>query len=124
MHEVNIVSSSASAVPAGGVVVLTCHSMSSLPSEITWVGPYGPVTSGNGVTLITDQVNSESSIAFHPLRVSHAGQYTCVSTVAEVNSIEEASILVSVQGSCETLLHSLLFAGGITVMFSLQFLSL
>ena len=98
VHEVNIVSSSASAVPAGGVVVLTCHSMSSLPSQITWVGPDGPVTSGNGVTLITDQENSESSLAFHPVTVSHAGQYTCISTVEEVSSIEEASILVSVQG--------------------------
>ena len=96
-HEVNIVSSTTSTVPAGGVVVLTCQSMSSLPSQMTWVGPNGPVTSGNGVTVVTDEQISQSGLALHPVRVSHAGQYTCVSVVEEVGSLKEASILVAVQ---------------------------
>ena len=78
-------------------MVLTCQSMSSLPSKMTWMGPNGPVTSGNGVTVVTDEQNSQSSLAFHPVRVSHAGQYTCISVVEEVGSLKEANILVAVQ---------------------------
>ena len=78
-------------------MVLTCQSLSSVPSEMTWVGPNGPVTNGNGVTVVTDEENSQSSLAFHPVRVSHAGQYTCISLVEEVGSLKEASILVAVQ---------------------------
>lgn len=79
-------------------MVLTCEATSSLPSQLSWVGPSGPVTSGNGVTVVNYPYTSQSNLAFHPLKVSHAGQYTCVSTVEEVGSVKEASKLVSVQG--------------------------
>lgn len=97
-HEISITRSSDSAVPAGGVVVLVCTSVSSIPSVQTWVGPDGPVRSGRGVTLIDAADLGRSTLAFHPLRVSHAGLYRCISTVEVAGSIKEASTLVSVKG--------------------------
>lgn len=97
-HEVNVVSTSSSAVPAGGVVVLTCEAISNIPPKLTWVGPSGPVKNGNGVTVVTYPDALHSNLAFYPLRPSHAGQYTCISSVEDVDSVKEASKLVSVQG--------------------------
>ena len=79
-------------------MVLTCQSVSGIRTQLTWVGPNGPVTSGSGVTVITS--TSQSTLAFHPLRVSHAGRYTCISTVEKIGSIKRASTLLSVQGKC------------------------
>ena len=101
MHTIEVTSSSTSAVPAGGVVTLTCEVVSNAPTQLTWTGPNGPVTSGGGVSIITDPVDQQtthSTLAFHPLLVSHAGQYTCRSTLAGIPSVEEANMIVSVQG--------------------------
>lgn len=86
-------------------MVLTCEAISNIPPKLTWVGPNGPVKNGNGVTVVTYPDTFQSSLAFYPLRPSHAGQYTCISSVEDVDSVKEASKLVSVQGkyvlSCE-----------------------
>lgn len=79
-------------------MVLVCTSVSSTPSVQTWVGPDGPVRSGRGVTVIDAADVGRSTLAFHPLRVSHAGQYKCISTVEVAGSVKEASTLVSVKG--------------------------
>ena len=114
-HEIDITSSSTSAVPAGGVTTLTCDVVSNIPTQISWMGPNGPVTNGNGVSVITivlDQQTTQSSLAFHPLQTSHAGVYTCLSTLTDIVSEMEASMLVSVQSKLFTALlhfhHSLL----------------
>ena len=102
MHTVAVTSSSSSAVPAGGVVTLTCEVVSNVPTKLSWTGPSGPVSSGAGVSVITnevDQQTTQSILAFHPLRVSHAGEYTCRSTLEGIVSVQEASTIVSVQGS-------------------------
>lgn len=99
-HTVEVTSSSSSAVPAGGVVTLTCEAVSNVPTQLSWTGPSGPVTDGGGVSIITEVVDqtARSILAFHPLLVSHAGQYTCQSSLTEITSVEEASNIVSVQG--------------------------
>lgn len=79
-------------------MVLTCEAISNIPTKLTWVGPSGPVTSGNGVTVVIYPDALQSNLAFYPLRPSHAGEYTCISTVEEVDSVKEASKLVSIQG--------------------------
>ena len=102
MHTVEVTSSSSSAVPAGGVVTLTCEVVSNIPAKLSWTGPSGPVSSGAGVSVITnevDQQTTQSILAFHPLRVSHAGEYICRSTLEGIGSVQEASTIVSVQGS-------------------------
>ena len=99
-HEIKITSSSISAVPAGGVVTLTCEVVSNLPTQLSWTGPNGPVTSGDGITVVemlVDPQTTRSTLAFHPLRVSHAGEYTCFSRLTQVASEKEASMLVNVQ---------------------------
>ena len=99
-HSVGITSSSTTQVKAGGVVVLTCESVSDRLPHLTWVGPDGPVTSGNGITVLYKNINetaSQSTLAFHPLRTSHAGLYTCTSNVESGFSVKEESHSVSVQ---------------------------
>ena len=104
MHTIGITSSSISAVPAGGVLSLTCEVESNAPAELSWTGPSGAeVIDGAGVSIIHDDVDlqtTRSILVFHPLRVSHAGQYTCQSTLEGIASVEETSTVVSVQGSC------------------------
>ena len=99
-HTVEVTSSSSSAVPAGGVATLTCEAVSNVPTQLAWTGPSGPVTDGGGVSIITEVVDqtARSILAFHPLLVSHAGQYTCQSSLTEIASVEEASMIISVQG--------------------------
>ena len=101
MHTIEVTSSSTSAVPAGGVVTLTCRVVSNVPTQLSWTDHSGPVTSGAGVSIITDDVDqqtTESTLAFHPLTVSHAGQYNCRSTLQGIASVQEANMIVSVQG--------------------------
>ena len=87
---------------------LTCEVESNAPAELSWTGPSGAeVTDGAGVSIIHDEVDfqtTRSILVFHPLRVSHAGQYTCRSTLEKFASVKEASAVVSVQGK-ETELH-------------------
>jgi hypothetical protein len=100
VHSIEITSSSTSAVPAGGVVTLTCEVESNLPTELTWTGPSGPLASGGGVSVITNIVDErtiQSTLAFHPLSVSHAGQYICHSTQDGTGEVVEANTIISVQ---------------------------
>ena len=101
VHTIEVSSSSTSAVGAGGVVTLTCLVESNVPTELVWTGPSGPITSSSLVSVTTTTVDDntvQSVLAFHPLRVSHAGLYVCQSTQHATGDVAEANAVVSVQG--------------------------
>ena len=84
-------------------MVLSCESVSDRLPHLTWVGPNGPVTSGNGITVFsknTSETASQSKLEFCPLLTSHAGCYTCISNVESGFSIKKKNQIVSIQSKC------------------------
>ena len=81
-------------------MVLTCESVSDRLPHLTWVGPDGPITSGNDINLFSKNINetaSQSTLVFHMIRTSHAGRYTCISNVEGDFSVKNESHIVSIQ---------------------------
>lgn len=106
-HEVSISSSSSGTVEAGGVLILTCNSVSNKPHILSWMGPNGLVTSGDGITVQLEEESDtvlQSSLIFSPLRTSHAGNYSCISNVEEGFSIKEVISFLGIQSESQ-LLH-------------------
>ena len=76
---------------AGGMYTLTCTATiaAGLPGNPTvslgWLGPSGTVTSGSGITLgtqTTQGTTTTQTLTFNPVRVAHAGGYTCQATLS------------------------------------------
>ena len=85
----SIFTASSSNLTIGGMnYSITCIvsvSESTVPLNVTWIGPYGAVTnSSNAVTLVQSTAGTEErnvTLLFNPLLTSHGGRYTCVSMV-------------------------------------------
>ena len=77
---------------AGGTYTLNCTATiaAGLPGNPTvslnWFGPSGAVvTGGGGVTLgtqATQGTTTSQTLTFNPVRLSHAGGYTCQATLS------------------------------------------
>ena len=76
---------------AGGTHTLSCTTTiaAGLPGNpsvsLNWFGPSGTaVTSGSGITLGTQATQGTTTtltLTFNPVRVTHAGGYTCQATL-------------------------------------------
>ena len=80
---------------AGGMYTLTCTAViaAGLPGNPTvsigWLGPGGTVTGGGGITLGTQATQgtiTTLTLTFNPVRVAHAGGYTCQATLSTPNA--------------------------------------
>ena len=53
--------------------------------SLGWLGPSGTVSSGSGITLgtqATQGTTTTRTLTFNPVRVAHAGGYTCQATLS------------------------------------------
>ena len=88
------------------MLILTCDSVSNRSFLLSWLGPDGLVTSGDGITVQVEEESDtalHSSLIFSPLRTSHAGNYTCISNVAEGFSVKEVISFLSVKSKSQLL---------------------
>ena len=99
---------------AGGKYSLTCNVTSDLPPTVKWLDPDDnavdnsdssvivsqPVTLGNTTTLV---------LKFDPLKASHGGSYSCVSTVAKPSSFKRMRRHLEVQCKSGSALKLVLF---------------
>ena len=86
-------------VEAGsGGLTLTC-TVREIISGLTnmasahWMGPSGPVTSGEDSVMTQttrDNTTANVTVTFSPLHTSHAGEYTCQGTVVTPAGVENA----------------------------------
>ena len=115
---------------AGGMYTLTCTAViaAGLPGNPTvsigWLGPSGAaLTSGSGITLgtqATQGTTTTRTLTFNPVRVAHAGGYTCQATlstsdaptgnntsnVSVIGKNITYSIVVALMNGCQTnLIH-------------------
>ena len=82
---------------AGRAFVLACLTESNMFTNVTWMGPDGTITSGNGITLHVQKENETTVkylLKFLILKTSHAGNYTCISNVEDGFSTKEVTTLV------------------------------
>ena len=99
-------------VEAGsGGLTLTCtvretiSGLTNMPSA-HWMGPSGPVTSGEDIVvtqIVHDDTTANVTVTFSSLHTSHAGQYTCQGTVVTPAGVENATInsTINVTVSCK-----------------------
>ena len=99
-------------VEAGsGGLTLTCtvhetiSGLTNMPSA-HWMGPSGPVTSGEDSVMtqtVLDNTTANVTVTFSSLHTSHAGEYTCQGTVVTPAGVENATInsTVNVTVSCK-----------------------
>ena len=99
-------------VEAGsGGLTLTCtvretiSGLTNMPSA-HWMGPSGPVTSGEDIVvtqIVHDDTTANVTVTFSSLHTSHAGEYTCQGTVVTPAGVENATInsTINVTVSCK-----------------------
>ena len=88
-------------VEAGSVgLTLTCtvretiSGLTNMPSA-HWMGPSGPVTSGEDIVvtqIVHDDTTATVTVTFSSLHTSHAGEYTCQGTVVTPAGVEDVTI--------------------------------
>ena len=88
-------------VEAGsGGLTLTCtvretiSGLTNMPSA-HWMGPSGPVTSGEDIVvtqIVHDDTTATVTVTFSSLHTSHAGEYTCQGTVVTPAGVEDVTI--------------------------------
>ena len=88
-------------VEAGsGGLTLTCtvretiSGLTNMPSA-HWMGPSGPVTSGEDSVMTQtarDNTTANVTLTFSSLHTSHAGEYTCQGTVVTPAGVEDVTI--------------------------------
>ena len=83
-----------------GGLTLTCtvretiSGLTNMPSA-HWMGPSGPVTSGEDIVVtekVRDDTTATVTVTFSSLHTSHAGQYTCQGTVVTPAGVEDVTI--------------------------------
>ena len=77
---------------AGESFTLTCTVVSDRPPIMNWIGNG---LSSEGIVVHSQAVsgfNSTLVIEFHPLRTSHGGIYTCVSSVSQSPSVHDSQL--------------------------------
>ena len=88
-------------VMAGDFLVLTCHVRSDDPSIVEWLDPNGvPVRNSDLIFVdgpFVDGNKTTLHMYFRPVHTSHAGVYTCRSSVTLSDSVKTASHNVTVQ---------------------------
>ena len=88
-------------VEAGSAgLTLTCtvteviSGLTSMPSA-HWMGPSGPVTSGDDI-VVTDNFSNDTTVtvtlSFSSLHTSHVGLYTCQGTVVSPAAVDDVTI--------------------------------
>ena len=109
--------SEAGPVEAGSArLTLTCtvteaiSGLTNMPSA-HWVGPSGPVTSGDDI-VVTETFSNDTTVtvtlSFSSLHTSHAGLYTCQGTVVSPAAVDDViSTLNTVTVRCKCCGYSL-----------------
>ena len=99
-------------VEAGsGGLTLTCtvretiSGLTNMPSA-HWIGPSGPVTSGDDIVMtqtVLDSMTANVIVTFSSLHTSHAGGYTCQGTVVTPAGVENTTFnsTINVTVSCK-----------------------
>ena len=93
--------SEAGPVEAGSAgLTLTCtvteviSGLTNMPSA-HWMGPSGPVTSGDDI-IVTETFSNDTTVtvtlSFSSLHTSHAGLYTCQGTVVSPAAVDDVTI--------------------------------
>ena len=93
--------SEAGPVEAGSAgLTLTCtvieviSGLTNMPSA-HWMGPSGPVTSGDDI-VVTETFSNDTTVtvtlSFSSLHTSHAGLYTCQGTVVSPAAVDDVTI--------------------------------
>ena len=74
----------------------TISGLTNMPSA-HWMGPSGPVISGeDSVTqTVRDNMTANVTLTFSPLHTSHAGEYTCQGTVVTLAGVENACLTIN-----------------------------
>ena len=94
-----------------GGLTLTCtvretiSGLTNMPSA-HWIGPSGPVTSGDDIVMtqtVLDNMTANVTVTFSSLHTSHAGEYTCQGTVVTPAGVENATFnsAINVTVSCK-----------------------
>ena len=84
---------------AGDNFTLTCTVTSDRPPSLSWTG------SGKGVVVHSQTVNGFTStlvIEFSPLRTSHGGAYTCLSSISPSPSVHDSQLEHHLQVNSES----------------------
>ena len=83
----------------------TISGLTNMPSA-HWMGPSGPVTSGEDIVVTQtarDNTTANVTLTFSSLHTSHAGEYTCQGTVVTPAGVENVIInsTINVTVSCK-----------------------
>lgn len=97
------IEASSDMLTAGQDLTLTCTVVSDGPPHVRWIGPDGQPISREGITVSPHTASgliTTLQLMFLPLRTSHGGTYTCISSVDTSSGTMNAThdFLVGVQG--------------------------
>ena len=93
IHSVSIDGTSNSS-SAGDKYTLICNVTAEFTHSVKWLDSTNNTVNDPDITMVTvpNGVNTTSLLLhFDPLKTSHAGTYTCVSTISEPTSIKMAT---------------------------------
>lgn len=102
----NITASSNDPAIAGSLLTLNCFTMSNHVPDLMWVSPNGSTIADNGIA-VSKQVNctlKSATLVFDALRTSHAGNYTCISVIADNFHTFQAHHFVNVESKPQVLM--------------------
>jgi len=95
----SITASSNNPVIAGSWLTLNCTATSNLVPHLIWIGLSDLANVENGI-ILSEHLNGDlksAILTFDPLQTSHAGNYTCVSTIEDNISKLVADYLITVE---------------------------
>ena len=103
-HTVNI-EGPANPLPAGGTYSVNCTAISDLPTSVKWLDPNDKEVTLSGSDVWIDSPLTEDNetvlvMHFDPVKTSHGGVYTCISTVSQPLSYKRTTRNIIVQSEC------------------------
>ena len=101
-HEVNIVEHPSSPLLASSKYTLTCTVTSDFPPTVKWLDPENNEVNGSdGYVTIGQPTLDENCttlvLSFDPVKISHGGVYSCISTIKEPYLQKKAMQRLTVQ---------------------------
>ena len=105
-HNISI-DGAANPVSAGDKYTLSCNVTAEFVHSVKWLDSNLIDVNDPDITMVTVSEGNVTSLFLHfdPLKTSHAGTYTCVSSISEPTSIKIATRNLLVQSKSLNSLH-------------------
>ena len=94
-------------MPAGDKYTLTCNVTAEFAHSVKWLDSNNTEIDDPDIAIVIVSDDNTTSLLLHfdPLKTSHAGTYTCVSSISEPTSIKMATRNLLVQSKSFNSLH-------------------